>query len=458
MGDTVKVANAQGFWGDIIDAPVRVAEQVPDLDYLTMDYLAEVSLSIMAIQRDKDPKLGYARDFVQVIRSLCPLWKSGRSFRVVSNAGGLNPRACAEACLQVLQEEGCEKLKVALVTGDDVLDELTEHPDEGCFRNMDSGEALSAVSTELVTANAYLGADPIAEALDSGADIVITGRVADPSMVVGACRHHFGWSADDYHALAGATVAGHLIECGTQVTGGIWTHWMELEDPVDLGFPIVEISSDGSCVVTKPDKTGGEVNVQTVKEQLLYEISDPGHYLSPDITLSFLDLEVEEESSNRVRVSGASGMPPTSSFKVSATYREGFRAEGMLTIVGHRAVAKARRCGEVIIERVKRAGYELDRSQVECLGAGDSVPGLLSPEEQEVLKEVVLRVAVADSRKEAVERFAKELAPLVTGGAPGVTGYTSGRPRPRPVFGFWPCLIPRERVNPKVEVLTPCLN
>lgn len=455
MSRVVRIGNAQGFWGDIVDAAPRLVEQAPDLDYLTLDYLAEVSLSIMAIQRDKNPQLGYARDFVEVVKSLADTWKKGRDLRLVTNAGGLNPLACAEACAQVLKEANCDEVKIAVVTGDDVLPELQRAPEDSLYRNLDTGECLSTVQDRLVTANAYLGAAPLVEALEQGAHIVIAGRIADPSLTVAAAAHYHGWELDDHHRIAGATVAGHLIECGTQVTGGIWTNWMQLEDPVNLGYPIVEVADDGSCVVTKAEGTGGQVNTQTVKEQLLYEIGDPANYLSPDVTLSFLDVEVNDLGNNRVEVTGAAGLPPAPHYKVSATYREGYRAEGMLTIVGHQAVAKARRCGEVILDRVRQAGFTLERSLVECLGAGDVVPGLVDPSDQ---VETVLRIAVADPDKKAVERFAKEVAPLVTGGAPGVTGYTSGRPKVRPVFGFWPCLIERERIEAKVEVLEACLN
>ncbi len=446
---TVKVGNAQAFWGDQPDAPLHLLQQQPDLDYLTLDYLAEVSLSIMAIQRDRDPTQGYAKDFIDVVRSLIPLWKAGHKTKIICNAGGLNPHACAEACREVLKE--LPGMKIGVVGGDNVLDLLKATPSHSLFQNLETKKELQSILKELVTANAYLGAKPITQALEQGANIVITGRVADPSLTVAACAHYFGWDWNDFNRLAGATVAGHLIECGTQVTGGIANRWLELHDLARIGYPVAEIDEDGNSVITKPAKTGGAVTLEIVKEQLVYEIGDPGRYLSPDATVSFLTLHLEQLGANRVRVAGATGTAPPPTYKVSASYRDGYRSEAMLTIVGKDAPQKGRACGEVVLERVRLAGYDLARTQIECLGAGDSVPDIL-PEHTNLL-EVVLRIAVADPRHEAVEAFTKEIAPLVTSGPAGVTGYATGRPHIRPVFGYWPCLIDTTQVKPTIEIL-----
>lgn len=455
MSTPVRIGNAQGFWGDRSAAPAELLSQEPALDYLTLDYLAEVSLSILAIQRQREPALGYARDILDVVRSLAPYWRSGGRCRLVTNAGGLNPEGCARAVAEVLRQESCPPMTIGVVSGDDVLGTIREAvaatDSAQRFRNLDTGEPMAQVADRLVSANAYLGARPIAEALAQGADIVISGRLADPSLTVGPCLHHFGWADTDLDRIAGATVAGHLIECGTQVTGGISTDWLELPDPEHLGFPIVEVAADGSCVVTKPRRTGGRVDQRTVTEQLLYEIGDPEAYLSPDASVSFLGLHVEDQERDRVRVWGARGRPSPSSYKVSATYRDGYRAQGLLTIFGRNAVAKARRCGEIVLERVREAGFALREATVECLGAGDSVPGIVLPYDRNEIREVVLRIAVSDASKEAVERFTRELMPMVTAGPPGVTGYAEGRPRVHPVFRYWPCHIDRSAVTPLVS-------
>jgi hypothetical protein len=454
----VIIGNTQGFWGDRIGAPAQMVAQAPHLDYLTLDYLAEVSLSIMASQRERDPAAGFAADFLHVIRALAPTWRAGARYRLITNAGGLNPKMCARQCATILDQAGCRSMKIAVVGGDDVLPLIRSQCQAGTpsrtFDHLETGQPISEILGRLVTANVYLGARPIVEALEQGADIVITGRVADPSLTVAPCVYHFGWSWDNYDCLAGATVAGHLIECGAQVTGGISTEWMDMPDIANIGYPLVEVSQDGSSIVTKPPGTGGRVDVHTVKEQLLYEIGDPDNYLSPDVTVSFLGLDVHEQATDRVRVRGARGRQPPSTYKVSATYRSGFRAQGQLAVFGRDAVAKARRAGQIVLARVREAGYELEQTVIECLGAGDCVPGVVDSAAADQSLETVLRIAVADPRREAVERFAQELAPLVTSGPQGITGYAEGRPRVRPVFGYWPCLIEQTEIRPTIELIT----
>ena len=447
----LKIANASGFWGDQPGAAAELVAAQPDLDYLTLDYLAEVSLSIMAIVRAKDPDAGYARDFLEVLRSLVPFYQGGGKTRIVTNAGGLDPTRCAKACAEILSTAKLGHLKIAVVAGDDVLPTLKQNTGE--FTNLENKASLAAVASRLVTANAYLGADAIVDALRAGADIVITGRVADPSLTVGPCIAHFEWKSSDYDAIAGATIAGHLIECGTQACGGFSTDWLDLPDNHAIGFPIVEISADGSCVVTKPAGTGGAVTIPTVKEQLLYEIGDPGNYLSPDVTASLLTLRVEAVGENRIRVSGASGRAPTGSYKVSATYRDGYKAHGQLTIFGHDAVKKARHAGEGLLARLRERGCTYRETLVECLGTGASVRGIVSRVSDTHLIETVLRVSVAADTKEPVERFTREIAPLVTCGPQGVTGYALGRPKVLPIFGYWPTLIPKKSVKPTWTLL-----
>lgn len=453
MARPVRIGNAHGFWGDRIEAAAELLAADPDLDYITLDFLAEVSMSILALQRSRDPEAGWARDFVEVVQSLAPYWRNGGRCRLITNAGGLNSAACARACQAALAAAGCHDRSIAVVSGDDVLDLLrADAANRERFRNMDTGESLDKVREQLVTANAYLGARPVAEALAEGADIVISGRVADPSLTVAACVHFHGWPWDDWDRLAGATVAGHLIECGTQVTGGIATDWLDLPHAERIGFPIVEVADDGSLVVTKPPGTGGCVCEQTVKEQLVYEIGDPGNYISPDVIVSFLSLQVKEEEADRVQVWGASGRPAPATYKVSATYQAGYRAQGTLTVYGADAVAKARRAGEAVLGRLRSKGCVFRESIVECLGAGACNPASNAIAAQPI-RETVLRIAVADASRESVERFTREMMPLITAGPPGTTGYAEGRPRVHPVFRYWPCIVERERVAAIVKML-----
>lgn len=452
MKKTIKIGNAHAFWGDNINAAATLLKQQPDLDYITLDFLAEVSMSIMAAQRDKDPELGYARDFIDVVKSLAPFWKQGSKVKVITNAGGLDPKRCAIACAEVLRQAGCS-LNIGIVAGDDILKLIQEAPQQPVYNHLETKEPISKIMPELTTANAYLGAKPLVECLKRGADIVITGRVADPSLTVAPCVAHFNWSFEDYDRLAQATIAGHLIECGTQATGGISTNWLELPDPVNIGFPYVEVGHDGSFVITKPKNTGGRVNLDTVKEQLLYEIGDPNDYLSPDVRVSFLSLSLKDLGDNRVHIEGAKGKRPPDTYKVSATYRDGYKTEAMLVITGRHVKAKAHLCADVVFEKMRQAGFSIERRCVECIGCGDVVPGVFSTDESAQPHECILRICVADHRREALDCFAKEIASLVTCGPQGTTGYTTGRPHIRPIFGYWPCLVPVSDVRPTVEMI-----
>lgn len=444
----IRVGNAQAFWGDRPAAALELLAQAPELDFLTLDYLAEVSMSILAQQRERNTDLGYAQDFVDVVGGLSSYWAAGGRCRLIANAGGLNPIGCAQACLAALKIAGCRPLKIGVVSGDDVMACLrSDSGSNKLYENLDSRQPLSEIQSRLVTANAYLGCRGIVRVLQAGADIVITGRVADPSMVVACCVYGFEWTQDDWDRLAGATIAGHLLECGTHVTGGIATDWLDVPDPAHMGFPIAEIDADGSCTITKTECSGGQVTEATVKEQLLYEISDPDNYLSPDVAVSFLSLQVQQKGKNRVTVSGAKGRPCPATLKVSATYRDGYRAAGMLTIFGPRSVLKAQRCGEIVLQRLRDAGHGFRDSIIECLGNAASVPAVGIPSHSNDLLECVLRVAVESDSKSAVEQFTREIMPLVTAGPQGTTGYAEGRPRLHEVFRYWPCLIEADRVE-----------
>jgi Acyclic terpene utilisation family protein AtuA len=449
--DSVRIGNGCGFWGDNLDAPVLLAQQ-GQLDYLTLEYLAELTMSILALQKQRDPQAGFASDFLDVLERLCPVLTRQPGLKIVTNSGGMNPAACAGRARAVLDRAGLANRRIAVVAGDDLLPDLDRLLAAGhAFTNLDTGEPFSVIRPRVVSANAYLGARLIAEALVQGASIVITGRVADASLTVGPAVHELGWSWDDWNRLAAATVAGHLIECGAQATGGLWCNWQDAPDLANVGYPIVDISKQGDFRITKPPGTGGAVNRETVSEQLLYEVGDPAAYLTPDVVADFTSVALAEEGPDLVRVQQARGKPATDQYKVSVAYRDGFLASGMLLIPGPQAREKAILSGRMIFERLRRAGVEVADSNMECLGAGEAVPGV-SPCKEEP-PEVVLRVTVRDSRRSAVERFTRELAPLVTSGPPGVSGYATGRPPVREVFAYWPALITKTAVEPRIDLM-----
>jgi hypothetical protein len=440
----VRVGNGCGFWGDNLDAPVLLAA-AGRLDYLTLEYLAELTMSILAHQKQRDPQAGYATDFLDVLERLTPILEAQPGLKVITNAGGMNPPSCAAKARAILDRAGLGERKIGVVSGDDLTPRLDALLAEGHpLTNLDTGEPIATVRPRLVSANAYLGARPIVEALRQGASIVITGRVADASLTLAPAVHELGWKWDDWDRLCAGTVAGHLIECGAQATGGLWINWEEAPDLANVGYPIAEIDEDGTLQITKPEGSGGAVNVETIGEQLLYEVGDPAAYLTPDVVADFTTVTLREVGRDVVQIEGARGKPATDSYKVSCAYRDGWAASGTLTIFGWDAVKKAKLCGAVVLERLRRAGVELQHSNVEALGTGACVPGVVSRVKGPL--EVVLRITVRDPRREAVERFTKELAPLVTSGPPGVTGYTSGRPPVREVFAYWPALIAKGAV------------
>jgi hypothetical protein len=447
---SIRIGNGCGFWGDNVDASIDLTRE-GKLDYLTLEYLAELTMSILALQKQRDQGQGFASDFIDVLERLCPLWKNQRSLKIVTNAGGMNPEACAARAAQVLSKQGLDDRRIATVTGDDLMPVLDQLIASGhAFTNLDTGEPLESVRSRIVSANAYLGSRPIADALSQDADLVITGRVADASLTVAPAVHEFGWRWDDWDRLCSTTVAGHLIECGAQATGGLWCNWRDAGDMANVGYPIAIIHSEGDFEITKPVGTGGAVNIETVSEQLLYEVGDPAAYLTPDVSADFTSVRLETCGRDRVRVTGARGRAATESYKVSIAYRDGFASSGTLLVCGFDAAEKARRAGEIILERLARANRAPKHSYIECLGAGDCVPGVMSPEKSPC--EVVLRVACRDDSRQVVERFTKEFAPLVTSGLPGITGYTTGRPPVREVFAYWPALVATSALKPVVHL------
>ncbi|MDP9913865.1 hypothetical protein J2W27_006002 [Variovorax boronicumulans] len=448
----VRIGGASGFWGDSsVGAPQLVASG--QIDYLVFDYLAELTMSILAGARLKKPELGYASDFVAVAMKAVLKDVVKQGIRVVSNAGGVNPQGCADALAALAAEQGVS-LKIAVVSGDDVSPLLPElRASQPPVRELQSGAPLPE---RVLSANAYLGARPVQAALDAGAQVVITGRCVDSAVTLGVLMHEFQWQPGDHDLLAAGSLAGHIIECGCQATGGLHTDWDTVPDWPNIGYPIVECNADGSFVVTKPAGTGGKLTPAVVGEQMLYEIGDPAAYLLPDVVADFTQVRIEQAGEHRVRVHGARGRAPTGSYKVCATYVDGFKTAAQLTIVGFDAVAKARRTGEAILARTgalfaQQGLGPYSGTQLEVLGA-ESCYGPHAQTQAQQIREAVLRLAVTHPRKDALELFAREVAPAGTSWAPGTTGAGGGRASVSPSIRQYAFLLDKARVGPQVRV------
>ena len=451
---TIRIANGQGFWGDSLEAPVQLVERGA-IDYLTLDYLAEITMSIMQKQRARDARAGFARDFVYVMERVLPRCVE-QNIKVVANAGGVNPQSCSEAVAYVARRLGLSgKLKIAMVAGDDILARLDDLLAAGCdLKNMETGEPLATLRDRVQSANVYLGAAPIAEALDRGAQVVITGRCTDTGLALGPMIHEFKWAGDDWDRLAAGTIAGHIIECGAQTTGGnSQVDWKTIPDLWDIGYPIVEAQSDGVFSVTKHPGTGGRINAGVVKEQLMYEMGDPREYITPDCVADFTTVRLEETAPDTVRVYGIKGRPATESYKVSISYSAGFKAVGSLIYSWPDAYDKARAADAILRRRLDALGLKFDAMLSEYVGAG-ALHGELAGEPSPDLAEVLLRVAVRSGDKAAIERFTKELAPLGLNGPPTVCGLGGGRPKVEEIVAYWPTLMPKSLVEPQIEVIT----
>lgn len=452
MKKVVRVAAGQGFWGDDLDAPRRQVEG-GQVDYLMLDYLAEVTMSILQKQKERDPMLGYARDFVGAMESVLPAVVE-RGVKVIANAGGVNPAACASAVKAVAEKCGAGgKLRIGVVTGDNLLDRLDELLAAGhALANMDTGAALTTVRDKVLSANAYIGSQPIVEALAKGANVVITGRSTDTALTMAPLRHEFGWGEKSWDQLAAGIVAGHIIECGAQCSGGNCLYdWRTIPDLANVGYPLVEASADGTFVVTKHPGTGGRVSVPTVSEQLVYEMGDPRSYITPDVIADFTTIRLSDDGQDRVLVSGIKGRPPTDKLKVSIAYQAGFKAVGTLVYAWPDALEKAELADKVVRERLDRLGLRFDHVLTEFVGA-NATHGHLSGDQSEA-PEVQLRFGVRGSNRAMVERFTREIAPLVLNGPPSVTGFAGGRPKVEEIVAYWPALIDKSVVSPVVEVI-----
>ncbi len=449
----VRIASGQGFWGDWQEAP-RLQVRTGPIDYLMLDYLAEITMSIMQKQRERDPEAGYARDFVPLVADLAPDLIE-RGIRIVSNAGGVNPAGCRDALgLALAGVELPRRPRVAVVSGDDLMDRLDDLIAAGHeLRNMETGEPLSTVRDRVASANAYLGAEPIVRALEQEADVVITGRSTDTALTYAPMIHEFGWSDTDWNLLAAGVIAGHINECGAQAAGGnSLVDWRQI-DLVVPGYPIIEAKGDGSFVVTKHAGLGGRVTWATVTEQLVYEMGDPEEYITPDVTADFSSVRLRDLGNDRVRVEGVRGRSRTDKLKVSIAYHDGYKAIGTLTYAWPDAFEKAQRADEVLRGRLAYLGLEFEEIRTEYVGAGACHGPLAGPPSPD-LPEVTLRVGVRSHDRSAVARFTREMAPLILAGPPTVTGFAGGRPRVQDVVAYWPALIDRGVVESAVTVET----
>jgi hypothetical protein len=447
MSKTIRIGCASAFWGDTCTAAAQLVEGAR-LDYLVFDYLAEVTMSIMAGARLKDPDSGYATDFVEVLAPLLHRLHEDR-IRVISNAGGVNPQACA-AALQAACDKAGIPLKIAVLLGDDLHPQIEALARHG-IREMSSGEPLPSTC---VSTNAYLGAPGIVHALSLGADIVITGRVVDSAVVSAALVHEFGWAWHDYDKLAQAALAGHLIECGAQCTGGNFTDWRDVPDYEHIGFPIVEVSADGQFIVTKAEGTGGLVTPLTVGEQLLYEIGDPQGYLLPDVVCDFSQVRLIQQGKHAVRVHGAKGLPPTDQYKVCGTWPDGFRCTATCLIAGIDAVAKAERVSQAIIAKTSQMFSEhgwapYSEVNIELLGS-EATYGQHGQRRDS--REVVIKLAVRHPSRQALVLFSREIAQAATGMAPGLTGMVGGRPAVYPLIRLFSFLIDKSTCHLEIEL------
>ena len=446
---SVRVGCHSGFWGDTETAAAQLVRG-GNVDYLVSDYLAEVTMSIMAAQKMRNPQLGYATDFVSVVMAPLAREIAEKKIKVVTNAGGVNPQACRDAVLKACEAAGV-KLKVAVVLGDDLLPRLDEWRKLD-IREMDTGAPLPA---KIASMNAYLGGFPIARALAEGADVVITGRCVDSAVTLGALIHAFGWTMDDHDRLAAGTLCGHVIECGAQCNGGNFTDWRLVPNYDDMGFPIAEVEPDGSFVLSKPEGTGGLITTATVAEQMLYEIGDPRAYIVPDVACDFTGATFTQVGKDRVRVSGAKGRPATDHYKVSTTWPDGYKLSSIFMLGGREAVEKGRHSAEMIISKTRRLFRERNLGDyrdvsIEIIG-GEATYG---PHARTLdSREVVVKIAAKHDQKEALSLLGREIAPMSTGGVVGMTGsFGAGRVSPSPVIRMFSCLVPKALVPVTVEL------
>ncbi len=453
MKEMIKIASGQGFWGDLIDAPYHQVTK-GDIDYLVMDYLAEVTMSILQKQKNKNPDLGYAKDIPDLMKRILPACKE-KGIKVITNGGGVNPIACAEAVLNVAKSIGIEDLKIAVILGDDIKNRVDEIIASGSeLNNMDTGESVKIIKDKILSANVYFGAFPIVEALKQGAEIVITGRTTDTGLTLAPMIYEFGWGKNNYDLLSAGTVAGHILECGAQSSGGNFLgDWEALPNMAEIGFPIAEAYPNGEVIITKHKNTGGKVTFETVAEQLLYEIGDPTDYITPDCVADFTSIKLEDLGKDRVKAFDIKGKAETEFYKVSCSHASGYSASSTLTYSWPQALTKAKAADGILRKRLELLNLKFNEIRSEYLGFNACHGPLSKQLDEDKINEITLRVAVRSDDYNSVERFGKEIAPLILTGPPSVTGFAGGRPKPSEVVAYWPALIPKKLVQPEVKIL-----
>jgi hypothetical protein len=452
MKDTVRIGAGMAFWGDSVQPAIAMVER-GEIDYLCCDHLAELTMSILSKQREKNPRFGYTRDVIDLLRgALVTCVRKG--VKIVTNAGGANPEACAEAIAELARELGLDDLKIAVVTGDNIEGDIDRLMGLGVpFANMDTGQELTAVRERLTHACVYTGCEGIVEALGQGADIVVCGRVTDIALYLGPLIHEFGWAIDDWDRLGMATVVAHCIECGGQATGGLYAgDWASVPDLENLGYPIAEFAPDGTAVITKTPGSGGRVDVGTVSEQLVYEILDANNYLTADVTADFSQVRLEQVGPDRIRVTGGTGKPRPQTLKVNMGYRAGFIGETQFTYTWPDAYKKAQRGLEFLKNRLERAGFKYEDELVEFVGWNSMWGARIAPPEDPELSEIVVRYAARCADATEARKVFTECVPLYNNGPAGVAGVGT-RPPLKELFALWPCLVPREHITQSVRIV-----
>ena len=453
MKNKIRIASGQGFWGDLIEAPFYQVTK-GEIDYLVMDYLAEVTMSILQKQKNKNPELGYAKDIPELMKRILPICIE-KKIKIITNGGGVNPVSCGKAVLKVAESLGIKGLKIGIVLGDNIKEDIVKIVAEGSeLKNMETGEAIITVKDNLLSANVYFGAFPIVESLEKGADIVITGRTTDTGLTLAPMIYEFGWGKNEYDFLSAGTIAGHILECGAQSTGGNFMgDWESVPNFAEIGFPICEAFPNGEFIITKHESLGGKVTVETVSEQLLYEIGNPEEYITPDCVADFTSIKLKQSGENRVHVYGITGKPETEFYKVSCSYADGFSASGSLTYSWPKALTKAKTSDKILRKRLELLKLSFDEIRTEFVGYNSCHGPLAFELDEDLINEIQLRISVRSHDYKSVERFGKELAPLILTAPPGVTGFAGGRPKPNEVVAYWPALLPKTLVQPKVEML-----